>query len=255
MTERVESPWTLFGPLSGGLAGPAPVLRAAHEYCIGNATAGLFAGDSLAAHIRLLPGASARLSSPAATYAFTMDRGEAVQHIRIEIEDGAELDYSPRPLIPFAGSSLVQATEFSLTGSASLRAFETLVLGRIDHGEVAAMRRLTSTLSIEIDGELVLCDALRIDTGRTSPGTLLRAFCGRPALGAYCAAGRLALRWRLERERLREEAARLREAGVLIGVSRPHARLVVARAVGPYPEVVESAIVALERKALQSADE
>lgn len=211
-------------------------------YAVGNATAGLFAGDVLEARIRVLRGARVSLTTPAATYAFAMPEGEAQVHTRIDVEAGGSLEYRPRPIIPFAGSALKQVTEFHLSEGGALRSIDTLALGRIDHGEVARFRRLDAVTGVWVGERLVLWDAIRIEPAKLPPGTLERAWDGRHALGTLIVAGAALDRWQPEREAWRELARSLANEGVRLGVSRPDPAVLIARALGPYPEMVIEAL-------------
>src|SRR5690606_40201659 len=80
------APYTTLSRSEGSRAAQG-ARRARHLYSVGNATAGLFAGDALELRIRVLPGASVAVTTPAASYAFTMPEGEASVRTRIEVED------------------------------------------------------------------------------------------------------------------------------------------------------------------------
>ncbi len=255
--ERVESPWTFFGPLSAGARGGGGTgaegsraaqgaRRARHLYSVGNATAGLFAGDALELRIRVLPGASVAVTTPAASYAFTMPEGEASVRTRIEVEAGADLDYAPLPLIPFAGSALTQLTEVFLAEGAGLRLLDTLVLGRIDYGEAGRFRLLHASTSLFCGGRLVLRDALRLEPQRLPPGVLDWGWGGQKALGTLILAGARAEGWNAAPGALRLWAEELQRGGVRAGASRLEPGLVLLRAVGPYPEEVREALERME---------
>lgn len=261
--ERVESPWTFFGPMAteaGGegeaAAGGRPergLPRARHLYSVGNATAGLFAGDALELFVRVLPGASVALTTPAASYAFTMPLGEASVRTRIEVAAGAEVDFAPLPLIPFAGSALRQSTEAMVAEGGSLRLLDTLVLGRIDYGESARFRLLHASTRLFYGGRLVLRDSLRLEPEQFPPGALEWGWGGGRALGTLILAGAPAQRWQAPLPALRRWAEELEQSGVRAAASRPDPAVVILRAVGPYPQGVREALERLEAWGVQAS--
>jgi urease accessory protein UreH len=216
----VQAPWKLFGPLR--VPGRPPT------YMVANVTAGVFGGDHLEAHLRLLPGTRARLTAPAATRVHRGLGGAwARQRLGFRIDQGAELWYWPQQLIPLAGALYRQETTFRLAQGASLVAAEVLAPGRLAMGEAFAYRSLSLSTSIYLGHELVLLDRARIrpvEGWLSHPGAL----AGYTYVASLYVAGEISERL-APLEPGDHQSAR---ADTLVGCSRPHPLLWVARVLG-----------------------
>lgn len=123
---------------------------------------GLLGGDQLSLDVRVQPGATAMLSTQAATKVYRSDL-RASQSMRAEIADGGLLVVAPDPVICFADSEFSQRQTFSLTGSAGLVLVDWLSAGRRVSGERWAFRRLESRIEIYQDGRKILHESLLLD--------------------------------------------------------------------------------------------
>lgn len=249
----MESPWALFGPLQdraeeGGGGSRQPGARGVPVpvYYLANTTAGLFAGDRLAADVHLLPGTAARFATPAATCAFAMPQGRAWQKLTFHLGEGAFLDYAPEPLIPYAGSDLEQETHFLLLPGAALRALDLLLLGRLAYGEVLQLRRLVSRVQVSVGGRPVLADQLVVEPERFGREAILAGWGHHTCLGTLYLAGaacRGADPGAVNGGELEAAAAR---SGARVGVTCPDPQVVVVKALGPHPPAVRQVLAAAE---------
>jgi urease accessory protein len=210
--------------------GPAP------EYALTNTTAGILAGDRLAAEFHLLDGVRLRLAAPAATRVHTMAPGQSAgQSITFHLAAGAALTYWPHQLIPYAGADYRQETVFRLDPAASLVAGELLTPGRTAFGEAFAYSALRLRTHIYLGPSLVLADRPLLRPGAEGglgrPGML----AGYSHLGSLYLAGAAAATADLEG--LADLLAEL-PPGVAAGISRPHPGLIVARVLGTDAEAV-----------------
>ncbi|MBN34716.1 MAG: hypothetical protein CMM46_08050 [Rhodospirillaceae bacterium] len=81
--------------------------------------AGLVAGDHFASSFKSESG-SARVVTQGSTVAHGMNGGMASQLVRLEVLPGASLFYAPRPLILFAGASVISKLEIILHDGGSV---------------------------------------------------------------------------------------------------------------------------------------
>jgi urease accessory protein len=98
-----------------------------------------------------------------------MDGGEAVQTMRFEVGAGAYVEYVPDPIIPQAGSRLVQDTVVELQEGAVFVAAETLAPGRRARGERFAYERIRLRLEARRDGRELCVDTMELVPSRRSP--------------------------------------------------------------------------------------
>lgn len=115
---------------------------------LANPTAGIFAGDRMAIRARVRAGGRAHLTTQAATRVHAMPSGAATQTVRLQVEEGAALEWLPDPLIPFRGARLTQATTLLVEPGGTLIYGDILTPGRTASGESLAYTRLTARLTL-----------------------------------------------------------------------------------------------------------
>jgi len=130
-----------------------------------NTSGGVLAGDDLTTDIHVGPSAKVQLTTTSATRVYRSrgevstspspfqgeGRGEVSrQSITVYVDTGGLLEYLPDPLIPFAGSRLVQSTSIVLAADAGLFWWETVSPGRVAHGEIFAYERLDISTQIAV---------------------------------------------------------------------------------------------------------
>jgi urease accessory protein len=122
--------------------------------------AGPLGGDEVEVRIRVGAGARLAVRSVAATLVYPA-RDVATSTVRVvaEVADGGHLDFAPEPTIVCAGAELTATTHVALTGSATLRLLEEVVLGRANE----ARGRWRGRTVVTRDGVPLLSHTLRSD--------------------------------------------------------------------------------------------
>ncbi|MEE4492619.1 urease accessory protein UreD [Streptomyces sp. BE230] len=139
-------------------------------------------GDRLAVEVRAGRGARLTVDSAAATVALPGPEDVPAHYgIRLNVEEGAELNWLPEQLISAHGSELLMTTTVELAPSARLMLREEQVLGR--HGE--ATGTLLSRLTVRRCGRPLLDQQLAYGPG--APG----GWDGPAVLGGHRAIGQL----------------------------------------------------------------
>ena len=121
-----------------------------------NPTAGILAGDRLESDIAVHRDAALIVTTPSASRVFRMRSGEAECRQHFVVSRGAWLEVSPEPLVPHRGSRYRQVTTIEIELGGSLFFVDSLLPGRIGHGEAWQWERLNLDLSVQLDGELLL---------------------------------------------------------------------------------------------------
>ncbi len=142
---------------------PTPEPGAALEAAFVNVAGGLAGGDSIEAGITLRTGARAQVTAPAAEkiYRSLGDTSRIVT--RIEVAEGAVLEFLPQEAILFDGARLTRRMEARVAPGGTLLAAEAVVLGRIARGEVWRHGALHDAWRLHQGGRLIWADALRLD--------------------------------------------------------------------------------------------
>ncbi|MFD1149483.1 urease accessory protein UreD [Saccharothrix hoggarensis] len=135
-------------------------------------------GDDLELHVVVGPGASLALHGVAATLALPGHHpGGSRSLVRVELADGASLDYLPEPTVITARACHESVFRADLADDARLRTREVLVSGRVNERAGS----LTTTLDVRRNGP-VIKQTTRVGTPEVdgSPAGL----AGRRVLGA-----------------------------------------------------------------------
>ncbi len=133
------------------------------EVQVTNPSGGILGGDHLELDVSLAPDTSASLLTQAANKAY---RGEeSLQRADFRVGEGALLEYLPHHLIPYAGSSYRQETNFRLDPDAALITWDAFAAGRIVRGERFAFDALVSRTSIFRDGVPEAIDGFHLGGG------------------------------------------------------------------------------------------
>jgi len=183
------------------------------EAVLVNVAGGLAGGDALEARVTLRDGAQALVTTPAAEKIYR-SLGEAARiATRLEIGEGAALEYLPQEAILFEGGQLARRMEVELAPDGTLLAAESVVLGRIARGEVWSRGWLRDSWRLRQAGRLVWADALALDAARRDVPFGLD---GAESLGMLLLADRDAARHRELARELTEGAASLVRPGLLL---------------------------------------
>lgn len=135
-----------------------------------NPSGGILQGDLLETDILVEKNARAWVATPSANKFYRMDEGHATLNNRIRVEAGGVLEYMPEYNIPFAEASVVQETVFDLDREATLLAFDMIVPGRTERGELFAYDLYSSRTSIRVDGRLLACEFAKLEPTKSHPG-------------------------------------------------------------------------------------
>ena len=150
----------------GAAAGAADALtpRAA-EVMVMSASAGIMAGDLQRIDVTVGEGAALRVTSQAFEKIHRMEEGfSASRATRLAVANGAYLDYSPQPMIPFAESSFSATTEVQLAGPDARFVYqEILSCGRAARGERFGYRSFTNHVRVDVGGLPVYLDNVVFD--------------------------------------------------------------------------------------------
>jgi urease accessory protein len=137
---------------------------------------GVLQGDRYRIDLRCEPEAVAHVTTRTATKLYRMDQNYATQMVHITVGAGAVLEYLPDPIIPFRDSRFYGRTMLTVDPTASVFLGETLLPGRVAHGEQHAYALFWSTTEASAtDGTLLFSDTLRFEPAATplnTPGRL-----------------------------------------------------------------------------------
>jgi urease accessory protein len=125
---------------------------------------GLVQGDRYRIDIDCAPGTAAHVTTQAPTKVFLARQNFATQLVNLTVGAGAVLEYLPDPVVPCRGSRLFQRTCLTAAPDATVIMGETLLPGRVAHGESHAYDRYWAETEIRRpDAAGPLCaDVLRL---------------------------------------------------------------------------------------------
>jgi urease accessory protein len=121
-----------------------------------NPTGGVLQGDCLEAEIRVESGAHAIVTTPSATKLYRADHRVAESRTRLQVREGATLEFIPEPIIPFAGSRFIEDLSIDVEKGGKLLAWEILSPGRAARGELFAYDLLGLRMKLSEQGRVVL---------------------------------------------------------------------------------------------------
>jgi urease accessory protein len=142
---------------------PRPAAGADPEAVLLNTAGGLTGGDRIDVEVGLAARSAATVTSAASEKIYRALDGEAVIRVRLNVDDGARLDWLPQPTILFDRARLDRRTDVAIAGNASFLAVETLVFGRSAMGEDVHRGGARDCWRVRRDGRLVFADTFRVD--------------------------------------------------------------------------------------------
>ena len=148
-----ESPIRLLAPRNHG--------RAAWIYT-STYGGGLVDGDRLSIDVRVLPGASAFVSTQAATKVYRSHGGSRAE-LAARVDEGGLLILAPDPLICFRGARYRQKQRLDIAHDAALVVVDWLSAGRCASGERWAFNEFRSVLEISVAGSLLVRDSMTLE--------------------------------------------------------------------------------------------
>jgi urease accessory protein len=186
---------------------------------------GVVGGDELELEVEVASGASALLTTPAATKLYRTAGSRAVVHNRLTVRPRGVLEWLPQETIAFGGTDALLATEVALDPGASFLGWEITCLGRPASKDDFITGRLDQRFSLALGARPLLIDRLLTEGGgalqcssfgwggRTvygcfvavgAPPELTSALLGPSAAGARACLGRA---WGVAREMLLHKPA------------------------------------------------
>ena len=123
---------------------------------------GVAGGDDLEITISLTEGANGLITTPGATKFYRSRGPDATQRQKLEIADGATLEWFPQENILFPGANVRMATDIRLRGHARIAAWEIHCLGRPAVGERFEPGAIDARLNLYRDDRPILRERLRV---------------------------------------------------------------------------------------------
>jgi urease accessory protein len=125
---------------------------------------GLVQGDRYRIDVDCGPGSATHITTQAATNVFRARQNFATHVVNLRVAHGAVLEYLPDPVVPFRGSRLFQRTRVTVDPEATVILGETLLPGRVAHGEAHVYDVYWSETEVRrLDEALLFADVLRIN--------------------------------------------------------------------------------------------
>jgi urease accessory protein len=227
---------------TGGLRLRFPNAGAECEAVLINTGGGMTGGDRAQIEMSAGAGAEAIVVTQAAEKIYRAGEGATEVQVRLAAEPGASLVWAPQETLLFDHSNLRRRLEADVAADASLMIVESMVFGRLAHGEASIKARLHDDWRIRRAGKLIFAEAVRLEDAG--------AELDRPAFGAGAratatllwvapqAAGRLDdLRALLEDQMGQEGALLEAGASALDG-------FLIARLLSPAPHRLRGALIA-----------
>ena len=133
---------------------------------------GIVDGDRYRMDLDCAPGTSVHFTTQAATKIYRMERNFATQVVNLTTGAGAFVEYLPDPVIPFRDSRFYQQLLVTIDPDASAIIGETLLPGRVAHGESHAYALYYTDTEVRTpDGALLFADRLKLDPRTAAAGS------------------------------------------------------------------------------------
>lgn len=127
---------------------------------------GVIQADRLRTDLSFGPGTSGHVTTQAATKVYRMEHDYAVAQTLLSVGPDAYVEYLPDPVIPYVDSRFYQRTVITADPTATVLASETVLAGRLAHGERNAYQVFASDFELRRPGgELVALDTVRLEPG------------------------------------------------------------------------------------------
>jgi len=125
------------------------------------ASAGIMQGDRYEIKMELSPYARVSLCGQSYSKVHRMKEGYASQTNTFILEEGAFLDYAPKPSIPFSDSSYHAVTDCFLSSGSAFLYSDILACGREKSGERFQFKDFRNCLRVHYNDELIYLDHQR----------------------------------------------------------------------------------------------
>ncbi|GAA1935528.1 urease accessory protein UreD [Kitasatospora viridis] len=154
---------------------------------------GIVQADRLRTDLRCGAGTAVHLTTQAATKIHRMDADYATQIVNLTAEEGSYVEYLPEPTIPHRDSRCYQRSVITVAPSATVLASETVLAGRLAHGERNAYQVFAADLEWRRpDGRLFAVDTVRLEPGGAGGVTGPAVLAGHDLLSTFYAVSPLA---------------------------------------------------------------
>lgn len=125
---------------------------------------GLVQGDRYRIDVDCGPHSATHITTQAATNVFRAHQNFVTQLVNLRVAEGALLEYLPDPVVPFHGSRLFQRTCVTVDSKATVILGDTLLPGRVAHGEAHLYDIYWSETEVRrLDDTLLFADVLRMN--------------------------------------------------------------------------------------------
>jgi urease accessory protein len=146
---------------------------------------GLVQGDRYRVDIDCAPRSATHVTTQAATNVFGARQSFASQLVHLRIGADAVLEYLPDAVVPFRGSRLFQRTCVTVDRTATVILGETLLPGRVAHGEMHAYDLYWSETEVRTpDDRLLFADVLRLGARRRESPRSIGVLGGHDVIAA-----------------------------------------------------------------------
>jgi urease accessory protein len=151
---------------------PLPLAGGASYLMLLNPTGGVLGGDRLTTEIVQEPGTHVCLTTPSATRIYRTVEKPAVLETRIQLSEGATLEYFPDHVIPHAGSALRQSLRIDLARGSRAIVLDSMAAGRVAHGERWTFTEMDSRIEVYACGKPAYVNRTRIVPAERRPDQL-----------------------------------------------------------------------------------
>lgn len=146
---------------------------------------GLVGGDKLSIELDVQANSKVLMTTPSAGKMYRNISGlKQAQHVDINIEDGAVVEYLPQENIVFNGAYGQLNTEVDIKGSGLFIGWEMTCLGRFESNEMFEKGELTQSLMIKHDGRPLFMDRLVL-AAPCDLQTSMAGFQGKSVFGNF----------------------------------------------------------------------
>ena len=148
---------------AGGFRAKFPKANTARaEAIIVNTAGGMTGGDSLGVELAVEKGASALVTTQAAEKIYKSLAGTTSVSTRLALGPGSDTIWAPQETILYDKARLVRSLEAQIDPSATALICESIVFGRLAHGESLANCAFHDRWRIRCGGKLIFADDVRL---------------------------------------------------------------------------------------------
>ncbi|MCH2173191.1 urease accessory protein UreD [Myxococcota bacterium] len=154
-----------------------------HAYLV-HPPGGIAQGDHLKIQVRAVEGASAVVTTPAATKIYRSNQAASVLDQSLEATGASRLEWLPQETIAFDGCHARMTTRVSLDDQSAFAGWEILCLGRTRSGERMQSGSFIQHLWVQRSGQRLLNERLVLGFGNCAR-TAAWSLAERPVVGSF----------------------------------------------------------------------